>query len=137
MLTDNSCDHPTYCGHCTPCFGSQTQSLAMPVHAHLQLMYTLVPLRACCLLSCLPVVPFLIFFLSTTGKSAPPSCTASADYGCSCPIPTTLANEGAEGGRWQRRGGWLNRPCCMGRGWSRGMGGLNRGGWHSNMWRGV
>ena len=46
----------------TPCSGSGTQSLAMPVGAHLQSMFTLVPLRACCLLSRLSVVPFLIPF---------------------------------------------------------------------------
>ena len=58
-----------------------------------------------CLLSCLSVVLFLIFFLSTTVKSAPPSCTARADCGCSCPLPTTLANEGLR--REGAEEGWM------------------------------
>ena len=85
-------------GIVTPCFGSETQSLAMPGGANLQSMFTPVFLRACCLLSCLSVVPFLIFFLSTTVKSALTSYTASADCGCSCRLPNTLANDGAVGG---------------------------------------
>ena len=82
----------------TPCFGIETQSLAMPVGAHLQSMFTPVPLRASCLLPLYSVVPFLIlFFLSTTVKSPPPSCIASVDCDCSCLLLTTLANEGAVG----------------------------------------
>ena len=93
----------------TPCFGSETQTLAMPVGAHLQSMFTLVPLRACCLISCLSVVPFLIFFMSTIVKSAPPSSTASADCLCNCQLPTTLANEGLWGEAAEE--GWMvNRP---------------------------
>ena len=108
----------------TPCFGSETQSLAMPIGAYLQSMFTPVPLRASCLLSCLSVVPFLIFFLSTTMKSAPPSCTDSADCGCICPFPTTLANEGAVGGGG--RGGvdgWIG-PAVWGGGGVTGWVGL-------------
>ena len=32
-------------------------------------------------------------------------------------------------------GGSLNRPCSMGRRWSRGMGGLSMGGWYISMVR--
>ena len=100
-LTDDSCDPPTYCGHCNTLLWEWAQSLAMPVGAHLQSMFSPVPLRACFLLPLLSVVPFLIFLLSTIVKSAPPSCTASVDCDCSCVLSTTLANEWAvgEGGR--------------------------------------
>ena len=52
-----------------PCFGSETQSFAVSGVAHLQSMFTPVPLWACCLLSCLSVDTFPSFFLSTTVKS--------------------------------------------------------------------
>ena len=82
-----------------PCFVSETQIFVMPGGAHLQSMFTPVPLRAYCLHSCLSVDTLLFFFLSTTVKSAPSFCTASADCGLSALPLNTLANVGdARGG---------------------------------------
>ena len=80
-----------------PCFGSETQSFAMPGGAHLQSMFTPVPFWVCCLLSCLSVDTFHFFFLSTTVKSASSFCTAGSDCGLSALPPNTLSNVGDEG----------------------------------------
>ena len=95
----------------TTCFGSETQSLTMPDGAHLQIDYNqcsqlfLSGLAVC---SHASLYISLIFFLSTTVKSAISSRTANADSGCSSQMPNTLANVGAAwvGGR---RGvdGWM------------------------------
>ena len=80
-----------------PCFGSETQSFVMPGGAHLQSMFTPVPLWACCLLSCISVDTFLFLYLATKVKSAFSFCTTGADCGLSALPPNTLANVGDEG----------------------------------------
>ena len=111
----------------TPCLGSKTQSLAMPGGPHLQSMFTpVVPLGAYCLLSCPSVDPFLIFFLSTTVKSAISSCTASVDYGCSGLLPNTPAYMGLRVEAAEE--GWIVEWSLRAR-WRPSMGAVEYGGW--------
>ena len=75
VLTDDSCDPPTYCGHCNTLLREWDPKLSDACWSPSTIN---VPFRACCLLPLLSVIPFLIFFLSTTVKSAPPPCTATS-----------------------------------------------------------